>query len=730
MQTRFGKNPKFGTAGSPESESRQLGWKICETNMTLTGHSHRKRFGHFSLVSPVDHLHSQEQLTYYLPTSIAGTRRTMDPTTSPATTGVSPPPSSQRTSTDGKPWSQRTWSYHFKNDKLSQVFSATLRMYFINLMPAIAYLIDMYDRTDGTYGINEGADWFELIAKHLSSFISPTAVLASALAALVFSLFSAQPLTIVGVTGLINLFNYTDFDIVRGHGINYLQFQAWMLIWAAIFHFIMAVFNFCDFTRFITDMTSETFGFYVGVIYIQKGIELLTREFSHSATDGWLSVVVAITFALTVYWIEKIRHRDFQDRFWAVMGKKNHRRLCVCHRNSLLYWIRAHTRIFEIGKSDETADYAVLEANSQPRLGRRLLEFRSEMGVYRDAIWFLTNVAFRKFICHIRTTIAGVDCYFNTRVSFTQYFDHNVSSLMAQARHFPVEKPAGFHWDFFLLGITTLVSGILGLPAPNGLVPQAPVHTESLSLLQHVSSDVPDRDGVVHPDVVKQDHERRRRIRDGGEAGGLVGIPLLPPCKIVRTEVAEQRLSHLGIGLLTLGTMTRPLLVVLGTMPRALFAGIFIGVGWSSIEDNGIIGKTLYLIRDPEMTPPSHPLNSLRKVTIMKFIGIQWVTFAIMVAISQTIAAIGFPLVIIALIPFRYYYGPRWFSPAELSLLDSPTANAPGVMVSIGGDLSRVTGEGLEVAPDTGFLGYRVFNDKLHPAAVQSDADQDRRKAD
>lgn len=45
--------------------------------------------------------------------------------------------------------------------------------------------------------------------------------------------------------------------------------------WAAIFHFLFAVFNISDYTRFITDMTSETFGFYVGIVYIQKGIELL-----------------------------------------------------------------------------------------------------------------------------------------------------------------------------------------------------------------------------------------------------------------------------------------------------------------------------------------------------------------------------------------------------------------------------------------------------------------------
>lgn len=70
----------------------------------------------------------------------------------------------------------------------------------------------MNHRTEGAYGINE-------------------VILASALAAIVFPIFSVQPLTIVGVTGLINLFNYTDFDIIKRYpGVDYLQFQAWMLM--------------------------------------------------------------------------------------------------------------------------------------------------------------------------------------------------------------------------------------------------------------------------------------------------------------------------------------------------------------------------------------------------------------------------------------------------------------------------------------------------------------------
>lgn len=66
-------------------------------------------------------------------------------------------------------------------------------------------------RTAGAYGINEG-------------------LLASVLGALVFSVLSVQPLTIVGITGLINLFNYTVFDILAGTGVDYLQFQAWVLM--------------------------------------------------------------------------------------------------------------------------------------------------------------------------------------------------------------------------------------------------------------------------------------------------------------------------------------------------------------------------------------------------------------------------------------------------------------------------------------------------------------------
>ena len=156
-------------------------------------------------------------------------------------------------------WSDITDAFTYRT------FASIVRMYFIksvkppslklsqtykiSILPAIAFTLDMYRRTGEFFGINE-------------------ALFASALAAVVFSLLSCQPLTIVGVTGLIALFNYTIYDIVEIYDPSvYPAFTAWVGIWAAIFHWIVSFGNYCDYMAYVTDFSSESFGMYVGIIY-------------------------------------------------------------------------------------------------------------------------------------------------------------------------------------------------------------------------------------------------------------------------------------------------------------------------------------------------------------------------------------------------------------------------------------------------------------------------------
>jgi len=228
----------------------------------------------------------------------------------------------------------------------------------------------------------------------------------------------------------------------------------------------------------------------------------------------------------------------------------------------------------------------------------------------------------------------------------------SVSSLIAQGTEFPLRKPAGFHWDIWLLGLTTFIAGILGIPFPNGLIPQAPFHTAALCVTRQVADE--------------DDTNKGKAIR-------------------ITDHVVEQRVSNLTQGLLTLGTMSGPLLIVLHLIPQGVMAGLFFVMGVQALQGNGITQKLIFLAQDKNFTPASNPLKRIeRRAAIWAFVILELFGFGATFAITQTIAAIGFPVIILLLIPVRSFILPKWFTREELAALDGPTAS-PFTMESVGG---------------------------------------------
>jgi boron transporter len=123
---------------------------------------------------------------------------------------------------------------------------------------------------------------------------------------------------------------------------------------------------------------------------------------------------------------------------------------------------------------------------------------------------------------------------------------------MAQGSEFPLRKPPGFHWDFFLLGVTTFIAGLIGVPAPNGLIPQAPIHTTSLVVLGRPE---------------KKRDEEEEDIREKSQNGN--DDPLVYQEQPI--SVVEQRVSNLAQGSLCLVLLTGPFLHVLNLIPRGMY---------------------------------------------------------------------------------------------------------------------------------------------------------------
>ncbi|KAJ9356186.1 hypothetical protein DTO027B9_3728 [Paecilomyces variotii] len=484
-----------------------------------------------------------------------------------------------------------------------RVVPATVYMYFANILPALAFSLDMFEKTHQSYGVNE-------------------VLLASVLGAVVFALFAAQPLVIVGVTGPITVFNYTVYDIMTPRGTNYLAFMCWIGLWSLVMHWFLAITNACNGLKYVTRFPCDIFGFYVAFIYLQKGIQVLTRQWGFAGeTSAFLSVMVALLVLMSGWVCNDLGNSSLFQRYVRKFIEDYSTPLVIVFFTGFVHY--GHMKDVHV----ET------------------LPTSKAFFPTSDRGWFI-----HFWDIDIGDVFLAIP--FAILLTILFYFDHNVSSLIAQGTEFPLRKPAGFHWDFWLLGLTTGVAGLLGIPFPNGLIPQAPFHTAALCVTRDVADE--------------NETNKGKAVR-------------------VTDHVVEQRFSNLAQGLLTLGTMTGPLLIVLHLIPQGVMAGLFFIMGVQALQGNGITQKLIFLAQDRQFTPASNPLKRLkRRSAIWAFVILELIGFGGTFAITQTIAAIGFPVIILFLVPVRSFLLPRYFTQEELSVLDAPTAS-PFTMESVGG---------------------------------------------
>ncbi|EPT00303.1 hypothetical protein FOMPIDRAFT_55482 [Fomitopsis schrenkii] len=519
-----------------------------------------------------------------------------------------------------------------------RVIPAIVLIFFSNVLPGIAFSLDLIETTN-QYGVSE-------------------VLLSSFMAAFIFSVFGAQPLCIAGVTGPITVFNKTIYDIIerQTNPPDYLQFVGWVYLWGAILHWITAAMNFCNFLRYVTLFSCDTFGFYVSWVYLQYGIQVVTREFPSksadpagaSALDGaFVGIILALLMLVTSFLFRSLSqsayfHRHVR-RFLADYGMP----ISLVAASGMAYW----------GRFDSANPMTLPTSKAfQPANGRDWLVRFWQL----DGKW------------------VGIAFPFGFVLWILFFFDHNVSSLMAQGTAFPLRKPPGFHYDFFLLGVTTFIAGLLGLPAPNGLIPQAPIHTTSLLIMGYPEKRSNDDERADSAGSTRKAQEKRPAVDQVA-----IGMqPVRPRHSFLDQElepdptqardgegdgrrhevavaVVEQRVSNLAQGALCLVLLTRPWYM-----------------GLDALQGNGITQRLLYFFRDGALTAADEPLRKVRKSRILLFVGAQLVGFGATFAVTQTIAAIGFPVIILLLIPLRTLVIPLLpFTEEELAILDGPTAS-------------------------------------------------------
>lgn len=480
-----------------------------------------------------------------------------------------------------------------------RVIASTVFIFFINILAEMAFAQDMLDLTNKMYGVNE-------------------VLLSSAIAGTVYGLFSGQPLCLVGVTGPIAVFSNTIYDITERRGTNYFPFICWVYIWSFLMHIIVAVFNWVSFIEIITLYSCEVFGFYVNCVYLQKGVQLLSKQFAKNGrASGFCSVMIALLMVFFGVGSNVFGSYLHYFRGWIRKGFVDYGvPLSVIFLTGFIHF-GGYLSGTELAKLPVTHTY-------EP----------TKTGEARAHGWFIHFWPPKISVGDIFLAIP-----FAILLFLLFYFDHNVSSLMCQLKEFPLKKPSSFHWDFTLLGITTLVSGLIGIPPPNGLIPQAPLHTASL---------------------VIQDHNTGKSI-----------------------SVVEQRVTNTLQGLMTFVMMSPPFLVILGLIPQGLLSGLFFVMGITGIHANPITNKLRFICMDPyyirnNSTCPQY-FKDLDNFPHMKwfylYVILQLIAFGCEFGITMTKGAVGFPGVLMLFVFLRKWIYPLIIPKEDLDLLDSEVAD-------------------------------------------------------
>jgi boron transporter len=483
-----------------------------------------------------------------------------------------------------------------------KVVSSTMFIFFTSIAPAITFSLFVSQTTSNELGAME-------------------ILLSTALTGVIFSVLAGQPLIILGVTGPVAILTASIYTLSVAWGVKFIPLYAWSQIWAGLFEILLAVSNSCSLLKFVTQFSCEIFGILIALIYLYTGLEGMAKMLSaneFSFLSGLLQFIIAIGTALTSYWLSNARH-------WIIFTEDI--------RNLI---------------SDYGATVSIVLWSAVPYLAANRLDSTDHIPKLFVPLQFGTTSGRPWFVDLGDIPPWGIfaAAFPGLIVAVLFFFDHNVSCIIAQHHEYGLKKGTAFHWDFFIVGISNIVTGILGIPPTNGLIPQAPLHVKSL---------------VVKTRIIRDDHVTS---------------------EFVIEHVYEQRLSNLLQSILTGLGMIQPFCTALRSIPTAVLYGLFLFLGIQSFEDNEFSSRMLIYFTDASLrfhgsTPSmSRLMKAVPHDLMNRFTAIQAVLCVIIYGTTFTQAGVIFPVLIGMLVIIRQKVLPQFFPEHVMSILDKAVLSA------------------------------------------------------
>ncbi|XP_056276007.1 solute carrier family 4 member 4a isoform X5 [Pseudoliparis swirei] len=534
-----------------------------------------------------------------------------------------------------------------------QALSATLFIYLGTVTNAITFGGMLGDATENMQGV-------------LESFMG------TAISGGVFCLLGGQPLIILSSTGPVLVFERLLFNFSRDNELDYLEFRLWIGLWSAFYCLVLVATDASYLVQYFTRFTEEGFSCLISFIFIYDAFKKMLKLAHHypinaDFTMDYVTQYDCLCMAPAVLenssdvgdllegssdWIWNATYLPM-NATWSSLSRTD----CLKFNGEL------------VGKAcDFVPDIALMS------FILFLGTYTCSMGLkkFKNSQFFPTTV--RKLISDFAIILAmlifcGVDMLVGVEtpklivptefkptspkrgwvvppfggnpwwvylasalpallVTILVFMDQQITAVIVNRKEHMLKKGAGYHLDLFLVALLLIVCSFMGLP-------------------WYVAATVI---SIAHIDSLKMETETSAP----GEQPKFLGV-------------REQRVTGIIVFILTgLSVFMSP---ILKFIPMPVLYGVFLYMGVASLNGVQFMDRLKLLLMPVKHQPDLVYLRHvpLRKVHLFTFIQI--LCLALLWILKSTVAAIVFPIMILALVAVRKAMD-YMFSQHELSFLD------------------------------------------------------------
>lgn len=447
---------------------------------------------------------------------------------------------------------------------IMKVINATWFVFVVQLIPALIFAELLDRQTEGRLAVAE-------------------VILSAGLISVIYAAMAGQPLVLLGITGPVAILLGKSYRLAEDYDAEYFTFFWWLCIWSALLHMLSAVFGIVNFVWHISPFSTQIFEFFIASSFIFQSTRDLVKDIhfreeeSEERSAAYASLVIGV---MTFYICWSLHHAETWIHFTSQF------RTFLTSYNMLIALVFMTALSYMPGVAQD----------SDGRQGIDRVQIRR---IPYD--WLPTTEPGVEARPWVSNPLDGIDvkgifgALFPAFMLYLLFFiDHNISSIMTQAPKYNLKKPPSYHWDFFVLGLTMIPCGIMGIPPGSGLIPEAPLHSRSLCTRKYKTIN-----GV------------RREIF---------------------SDCEEQRWSAMGQALLMFASLG--VIVLISWIPTACLFGIFLYLGVSAMHGNEIWERINLMFVLSSKRPPIPVVAKTSSWRVVQFytaiqLGLGVLTFSI-----------------------------------------------------------------------------------------------------